>query len=63
MRTMLVITAIFSGAFLIVGLTASTLENWASARRNADQASLIEGPRSMERSPAFREVAAALPSR
>ena len=41
MRTFLVIAATFAGAFAIIGLTASVVESWATARRAADRAYLV----------------------
>ena len=41
MRTILAIAATFMGAFVIVGLTASILENWASTHRYVAQARYV----------------------
>ncbi len=63
MRIILAITATFAGAFLIVGLTASTLEAWASARRTSDQASMMENQRLFDPGSPYKTLAAALPAR
>jgi hypothetical protein len=41
MRAFVVIAAALTSAFLIVSLTASVLESWASARRSAESAYMI----------------------